>query len=142
MAVLDDFAHHPTAVKVTLEALRLRFGGRRLWAVFEPRSNSSCRNIFQEAYSQAFDSADKVLIARPHNQSRIEESERLDGEALAASIRARGVEADYLEQVEDIIATVAANAMEGDVVAVLSNGGFEGIHGKLVKALEARFNPQ
>ncbi len=142
VAVLDDFAHHPTAVKVTLEALRLRFGGRRLWAVFEPRSNSSCRNIFQEAYSQAFDSADKVLIARPHNQSRIEESERLDGEALAASIRARGVEADYLEQVEDIIATVAANAMEGDVVAVLSNGGFEGIHGKLVKALEARFNPQ
>jgi len=139
VTVLDDFAHHPTAVRVTLEALRLRFGGRRVWALFEPRSASSRRAVFQEAYSAAFDAADRVIVARPYDQSRIDEDERLDGPALAAALRARGVEADFLEEVEDIVALVAANAVEGDVVAVLSNGGFGGIHGRLVAALTERF---
>jgi UDP-N-acetylmuramate: L-alanyl-gamma-D-glutamyl-meso-diaminopimelate ligase len=139
IAVVDDFAHHPTAVKVTLEALRLRFGGRRLWAIFEPRSASSRRRIFQDAYAQAFDVADRVILAQPYDQSQIEAEDRLDAPALAAALRARGVEADYLDEVDDIVATVAANAMENDVVAVLSNGGFGGIHAKLTAALETRF---
>ncbi len=139
VTVLDDFAHHPTAVKVTLEALRLRFGGRRLWAIFEPRSASSRRAVFQEAYTAAFDAADRVIVARPYDQSRLDEAQRLDGGALAAGLRARGLEADYLEEVDDIVAAVAANAMEADVVAVLSNGGFGGVHRKLVAALEERF---
>jgi len=140
VTVLDDFAHHPTAVSETLKALRLRFGGRRLWAIFEPRSASSRRAIFQEAYAAAFDVADRVLIARPYDQSRLDEAERMDGGRLAADLRSRGLEADYLEEVEDIVATVAANAVEADVVAVRSNGGCGGIHGRLVEALQQRFS--
>jgi UDP-N-acetylmuramate: L-alanyl-gamma-D-glutamyl-meso-diaminopimelate ligase len=139
VTVLDDFAHHPTAVKVTLEALRLRFGGRRLWAIFEPRSASSRRAIFQEAYAAAFGAADRVIVARPYDQTRIDEAERLDGGGLAVALRGQGLEADYLAEIDDIVATVAANAVEGDVVAVLSNGGFGGIHRKLVDALGDRF---
>ncbi len=139
VAVIDDFAHHPTAVRVTLGALRMRFGGRRLWAIFEPRSASSRRRVFQRDYAGAFDAADQVIIAPLHDPSRIPEGERLDPGALAADIRARGREAIALPDTEAIAATVAANAVEGDVVAVLSNGGFGGLHGRLIEALALRF---
>ena len=139
VTVIDDFAHHPTAVSVTLDALRMRFGGRRSWAIFEPRSATSRSNIFQEAYMRAFSSADKVIIAAPGDQSRLSDDEKMDSGALAAGIRAQGVDAVHLEHVDDIVATVAANAMERDVVAVLSNGAFGGIHSKLIDKLERRF---
>ncbi|MDP2313749.1 MAG: UDP-N-acetylmuramate:L-alanyl-gamma-D-glutamyl-meso-diaminopimelate ligase [Pseudomonadota bacterium] len=135
ITVLDDFAHHPTAVKVTLEALRLRFGKRRMWAIFEPRSATSRRAIFQEAYAGAFDAADVVVIAHPHDQSRIPEDERFDSARLVEKLRGRGLEAFHYEQVEEIVAVVAANALPWDVVAVLSNGGFGGLHAKLLTAL-------
>jgi len=140
VTVLDDFAHHPTAVRLTLGALRMRFGGRRMWAIFEPRSASSRRRVFQQAYAGAFDAADQVLIAPLHDPSGIPEAERLDPEGLAAAVRARGREAMHLPDVDAIVATVAANAMEGDVVAVMSNGGFGGLHGKLIAALHERFD--
>ena len=140
VTVIDDFAHHPTAVSVTLDALRMRFGGRRSWAIFEPRSATSRSNIFQEAYMSAFNSADKVIIAAPGDQSRLSDEEKMDSEALAAGIRAQGVDAVHLDHVDDIVATVAANAMELDVVAVLSNGAFGGIHDKLIERLERRFS--
>ncbi|MCP4809083.1 MAG: UDP-N-acetylmuramate:L-alanyl-gamma-D-glutamyl-meso-diaminopimelate ligase [Proteobacteria bacterium] len=138
VTILDDFAHHPTAVQVTTEALRLRFGGRRLWVVFEPRSNTSRRKIFQEPYAEAFGEADLVTIKATYDE-RIPLEERLDPHELAGAIRARGTEASCLDKTDDIVALVAANALEGDVVAVYSNGGFDGIHKKLVEALEQRF---
>lgn len=135
ITVLDDFAHHPTAVKVTLEALRLRYGKRRMWAIFEPRSATSRRAVFQEAYAGAFDAADVVVIAHPHDQARIPEGERFDSARLVLKLRARGIEAFHYEEVEEIVAVTAANALPWDVIAVLSNGGFGGLHAKLLGAL-------
>lgn len=141
VTVVDDFAHHPTAVQVTLEALRMRFGPRRLWAIFEPRTNTSKQKFFQEAYTQVFHQADRVIIAAPGDQSRIQDDMRMDSNRLAAGLRANGVEAIHLATVEEIVATVAANCMESDVVAVLSNGAFGGIHERLLSALSERFDP-
>jgi UDP-N-acetylmuramate: L-alanyl-gamma-D-glutamyl-meso-diaminopimelate ligase len=137
VTVLDDFAHHPTAVKVTLEALRLRFGQRRLWTIFEPRSATSRRKVFQEAYAEAFGAADVVIVAGAHDQSRIAVDERFDAAELTAALRARGQEAFTYDSVDEIVAVVAANALPWDVVAVLSNGGFGGLHKKLLAAIEA-----
>lgn len=143
VTVIDDFAHHPTAVELTLEALRLRFGGRRLWAIFEPRSNSSRRNIFQHAYAESFGAADIVVLSPPRNLERIPEDERFDADAVVAHIRSKGGQAhvwgrtldgalpDAAASADLIARQVAANVLPGDVVAVLSNGGFGGIHGRL-----------
>ena len=150
VTIIDDFAHHPTAVHLTLEALRLRFGGRRLWAIFEPRSNSSRRNIFQDAYASSFGAADVVVLAPPRNLERIPEGERFDADAVVAHIRSLGCQAhvwgrgidgtlpDAATSADLIAAQVAANVLPGDVVAVLSNGGFGGIHGKLRARIAAR----
>jgi UDP-N-acetylmuramate: L-alanyl-gamma-D-glutamyl-meso-diaminopimelate ligase len=135
ITVVDDFAHHPTAVAETIAGLRLRFGKRRLWVIFEPRSNTSRRKVFQERYAEVFDGADLVIIPKPPDQEKLPEEERFDGRLLVQRLRARGIEAFYWETVEQIVAGVAANAMPWDVVAVFSNGGFGGIHGKLLKAL-------
>jgi len=140
VTVIDDFAHHPTAVDVTLEALRLRFGGRRLWAIFEPRSNTSRRNVFQDAYAAAFSAADLVVIAEPTNLERIPQAERMDAGALVDGLRSRGQEAWVWPDADAIAAQVAANAQPSDVIAVLSNGGFDGIHGKLIELLQRRFS--
>jgi UDP-N-acetylmuramate: L-alanyl-gamma-D-glutamyl-meso-diaminopimelate ligase len=140
VTVLDDFAHHPTAVRLTLEALRMRFGGRRLWGVFEPRSNTSRRNVFQDDYAQAFDAADIVVIARPYGQAGIPVDERMDGEQLIADLRARGLEAFLWRDADAIATQIAANAHSEDVVAILSNGGFGGLHQKLTQLLERRFS--
>ncbi len=147
VTVLDDFAHHPTAVDVTLAALRLRFGGRRLWSIFEPRSNTSRRKVFQDAYAAAFSAADIVVVAPPPDASAIAADERFDAAALVAALRAAGKEAFLWGQgaespeqaAEAIAAQVSANAMPEDVVAVLSNGGFGGLHKKLLARLGARF---
>ena len=139
VAVVDDFAHHPTAVSVTLDALRMKFGGRRIWAVFEPRSNTSRRNVFQAEYAAAFATADRVIIAATSDCSGIAEEERMDFNALAADLRAQGQEAIALDRLDEIVATLSANVMEGDVVALLSNGSFGGIHELLLTSLESRF---
>jgi UDP-N-acetylmuramate: L-alanyl-gamma-D-glutamyl-meso-diaminopimelate ligase len=148
VTVVDDFAHHPTAVRLTLDALRLRFGGRRLWAIFEPRSNTSRRNVFQAAYGEAFDAADITVIAPPRDLDRIPEEERFSAQQLVSDVRARGREAfvwgqgsspqaSVEEGADEIAHLVAANACPGDVVAVLSNGGFGGLHRRLLQRLEA-----
>ena len=150
VTVVDDFAHHPTSVQLTLEALRLRFGGRRLWAIFEPRSNSSRRKVFQGAYAEAFGAADIAVIAPPPDMGSLAEDERLDPQGLVDGIRARGTEAFLWGDgptgrltPEDAAATIAAqvsaNAMPEDVVAILSNGGFGGLHTQLLDRLAARF---
>ena len=147
VTVVDDFAHHPTAVKLTLEALKLRFGGRRIWAIFEPRSNSSRRNVFQKAYAESFGGADIVVIAPPQNMDSIPENERMNVNELVADIRRTGKEAFVWGQQETggsselvadcIAAHVVANTMSGDVVAILSNGGFGGLHKKIINGLKS-----
>jgi len=134
VVVFDDFAHHPTAVRETLSAVRAGYPKRRIWAVFEPRSASSCRRVFQDAFTEAFVEADEVIVAAVFRSS-LPESERLSPEALAASVRARGGHARYVESVDDIVQIVAEEAGAGDVVIVMSNGGFGGIHGHLLRAL-------
>lgn len=143
ITIVDDFAHHPTAVKLTLEGLRMRFGGRRVWAIFEPRSNTSRRNIFQTEYGTAFDAADRVLVAPPQGLENIPEDERFDAELLASDIRSRGGEAMVVGPGLDAqgvsaaaCAHICANALSGDVVAVLSNGGFGGLHQMLLRGLD------
>lgn len=140
VTVIDDFAHHPTAVRVTLDALRQRFGGRRLWAVWEPRSATSRRNTFQAEYAASFDQADQIVIATPYDTSGIPQDERFSAERLVQDLCDRGLNALTLPNAEEIAATVAARVLPHDVVAVLSNGGFDGFHNALLGRLETRFS--
>ena len=136
VTVLDDFAHHPTAVHETLAALRTGYPSRRVWAVFEPRSASSCRRVFQADFARAFGDADEVVIAAVF-RSTLPPSERLSEEQLVADLRAQGRRARCLPLVDDIVGTIVAEHQPGDVVVLMSNGGFGGIHQKLLKALPA-----
>ncbi|MDF2693417.1 MAG: UDP-N-acetylmuramate:L-alanyl-gamma-D-glutamyl-meso-diaminopimelate ligase, partial [Labilithrix sp.] len=134
IAVYDDFAHHPTAVDETLRALRSRHPSGRLWAVFEPRSATACRNIHQHEYRSAFGAADRVLFA-PLGRTNIPEAERLDVAKLALELGAGAVAAP---DVDAIIETIVREARSGDVVALLSNGAFGGIHSRLLRELDSR----
>jgi len=136
VTVLDDFAHHPTAVHETLAALRTGYPGRRIWAVFEPRSASSCRRVFQADFARAFAAADQVVIAGVF-RSTLPEAERLSADQLVADLIEAGGSARHIAEVDGIVAAVAAEAQDGDVVVLMSNGGFGGIHQKLVQALSA-----
>jgi UDP-N-acetylmuramate: L-alanyl-gamma-D-glutamyl-meso-diaminopimelate ligase len=136
VTVLDDFAHHPTAVHETLSALRSGYPGRRIWAVFEPRSASSCRRVFQDDFARAFGGADQVVVARVF-RSALPDDERLSAEQLVSDLQARGQRARYVPEVDDIVRTLVDEHREGDLVVLMSNGGFGGIHQKLLKALAA-----
>ena len=130
--VVDDFAHHPTAVRETLAALRLRFPQGRLIAVFEPRSATACRAIHQDAYAGSFGAADEVYLA-PLGRTGLEQP--LDTERLADDLRRSGKVAEALPGVDAIVERLVARAEPGDVVALLSNGSFGGIHGRVLAAL-------
>ncbi len=134
ITVYDDFAHHPTAVDETLKALRRSATARRIWAIFEPRSASSCRRVFQADFARAFTGADEVVLASSFRSSLAPE-ERLSEAMLVDDLRASGVAARHLPTVDAIVDAVAKEAREGDVIVVMSNGGFGGIHGKLLSAL-------
>jgi len=134
VTVIDDFAHHPTAVHETLSALRSGYPDRRIWAVFEPRSASSCRRVFQDDFARAFGGADEVIVAAVFRSS-LPESERLSAEQLVEDLRSRRQRARHIAAVDDIIATVVNEHRRGDIVVLMSNGGFGGIHRKLLKAL-------
>jgi UDP-N-acetylmuramate: L-alanyl-gamma-D-glutamyl-meso-diaminopimelate ligase len=139
VTVVDDFGHHPTAVRETLAALAGRFPGRRLVAVFEPRSNTSRRAVFQREYAEAFDAAARVVVQivpdAPIYSAFGGDPERLSAERLARDISVRGVPAVALPDVDAIVAHLAENAAPGDVVVTLSNGGFGGIWEKLLARL-------
>jgi UDP-N-acetylmuramate: L-alanyl-gamma-D-glutamyl-meso-diaminopimelate ligase len=135
--VIDDFAHHPTAIAQTLRAVRQRYPGRRLWCVLEPRSWSLRRNVFQDKLATAFDDADRIVLAEVFGADQLTERERLDPARLVADLASRRKPARFLPSVEAIVDVLAAETRPGDVVAVLSNGGFGGIHGKLLAALAA-----
>jgi UDP-N-acetylmuramate: L-alanyl-gamma-D-glutamyl-meso-diaminopimelate ligase len=134
VTVLDDFAHHPTAVHETLSALRTGYPGRRVWAVFEPRSASSCRRVFQADFAKAFSTADEVVVAAVFRSS-LPEAERLSAEQLVDDLSREGRHARHIPEVDDIVSTIARERRSGDVVVIMSNGGFGGIHGKLLHAL-------
>jgi UDP-N-acetylmuramate: L-alanyl-gamma-D-glutamyl-meso-diaminopimelate ligase len=134
VTVYDDFAHHPTAVAETLAGLRAANPGARIWAVFEPRSASSCRRVFQEEFARSFAPADEVLIA-PVFRSTLPEAERLSVPDLIHDLRARGQSAREPRSLDEIIALIVREHRQGDLVALMSNGGFGGIHQKLLRAL-------
>ncbi|MDA7888085.1 UDP-N-acetylmuramate:L-alanyl-gamma-D-glutamyl-meso-diaminopimelate ligase [Akkermansiaceae bacterium] len=135
VTVVDDFAHHPTAIGLAIDGLRQKYPSRRLWVLFEPRSNTTRRNIFQDDLAVALQKADLVVIPSIPDPEKVAEEDRLDPEKLVSDIKAKGAEAWYLGEVDEIVSHVAGLAKEGDVIAVLSNGGFGGIHTKLLEAL-------
>jgi UDP-N-acetylmuramate: L-alanyl-gamma-D-glutamyl-meso-diaminopimelate ligase len=137
VTVIDDFAHHPTAVRETLKALRARYPGRKLWAIFEPRTNTTRRAVFQLDLVDALSVADNVVVAQVAKLEQIPEGERLNPQQLMADLCSDGRQAEYLPDVEAIVAHVAENANKGVVVCVLSNGSFGGIHKQLLEALMA-----
>jgi UDP-N-acetylmuramate: L-alanyl-gamma-D-glutamyl-meso-diaminopimelate ligase len=140
MVVIDDFAHHPTAVRETIDALKQFYPGSRLIASFEPRTNSSRRRVFQNAYSTSFDGADCVCIKQPPGLEAIPESERLDARQLVQDIRARHKEAYWFEDTEDLVHFLLSYGRSGDVVLCMSNGSFDGLPLKLLHACREHFN--
>jgi UDP-N-acetylmuramate: L-alanyl-gamma-D-glutamyl-meso-diaminopimelate ligase len=136
VAVYDDFAHHPTAILETLRAVRSSQPDRRIWAIFEPRSATSCRRVFQDEFAHAFaqSGADEIVLA-PVFRASLPEGERLSVEELVEHLCAAGRRARQIGSVQEIVATVAREAREGDLVVIMSNGGFDGIHEKLLTAL-------
>jgi UDP-N-acetylmuramate: L-alanyl-gamma-D-glutamyl-meso-diaminopimelate ligase len=134
VTVYDDFAHHPTAIAETITALRGANPNARIWAVFEPRSASSCRRVFQNAFAEAFRGADEAVIAAVF-RSTLPEAERLSADDLIRDVNARGTHARYIQTVDEIVETLVRERRDGDLVLIMSNGGFGGIHQKLLDAL-------
>jgi UDP-N-acetylmuramate: L-alanyl-gamma-D-glutamyl-meso-diaminopimelate ligase len=135
ITIIDDFGHHPTAIRETLAGLRSRYGAARIWAIFEPRSNTTRRAVFQHELPKAFEQSDGVFIAKVARLDQLPENERLDPERVVADIAASGKPAFYEPTADDIVERIKPLATSGDIVAVFSNGGFDGIHQKLIDRL-------
>jgi UDP-N-acetylmuramate: L-alanyl-gamma-D-glutamyl-meso-diaminopimelate ligase len=135
ITMIDDFAHHPTAIEQTLRALGARYPGARLWVVLEPRSNTMRRNVLQDALARSLGLADEVVVAGIFKSDAIPEAERLDLNRVANDIRSRGKRARVLADADAIVDAIAPELRAGDVVAILSNGGFGGIYEKLPERL-------
>jgi UDP-N-acetylmuramate: L-alanyl-gamma-D-glutamyl-meso-diaminopimelate ligase len=138
ITVIDDFGHHPTAIRETLAALRIKYARAKIWAVFEPRTNTTRRNIFQDELAASFAEADAVVVSQIARLELLAPEERLNPEKLLLDLKAAGKDAAYLPDVDSIIAHVAKGAQGGDIVCIFSNGGFGGIHGKLLERLGRR----
>jgi len=138
IAVIDDFAHHPTEVRETIAAVRERYAGRRLWAIWEPRTNSSRRNFFQNDYPAAFLRADRVIVAGVYHPEQIEPERRFSPEKLVADLRGRGVNARAIESVDAILRALEGELTSGDVLLIMSNGSFGEIHERIIETLRAR----
>lgn len=141
VTVLDDYAHHPTAVRETLKALRQRFPKRRLIAVYEPRSATSRRKTFQTEFAEAFSHADEVIVGAMFDPSKIPVEQRFDPEKLAHDLHASGTKASCVPNADDIVKQLAQSAAPGDVVCVLSSGSFDGLHDKLLDAIGDAMRP-
>ena len=135
VTLIDDFGHHPTAIRQTLSGLRHQYPGARVWAVFEPRSNTTRRAVFQHQLPAAFEQADGVVFAKVAKLEQIPEGERLKPEQVIADIAATGKPAFYEPGVDEIIARLRPLVQSGDVLVIFSNGGFDGIHARLLKEL-------
>ncbi|MBA2540265.1 MAG: UDP-N-acetylmuramate--L-alanine ligase, partial [Deltaproteobacteria bacterium] len=141
VTVLDDYGHHPTAVRETLRGLRKRFPKRRLIAVYEPRSATSRRKTFQNEFAEAFAHADEVVVGRLFDPSKIPADDRFDPERLALDLHRRGTKAAYTPEVENITKQLAESAAPGDVVCVLSSGSFDGLHDRLLDEIGDPMRP-
>jgi UDP-N-acetylmuramate: L-alanyl-gamma-D-glutamyl-meso-diaminopimelate ligase len=136
VTVIDDFAHHPTAIRETLRALRAAYAGRRLWAVLEPRSNTLRRNVFERELVESLSLADDVVLAGVFKSDAIPVLERLEPSHVVEALVARGVPAVLRADADAIVSEIVPRVRYGDVIAILSNGGFGGIYEKLPKAIE------
>jgi UDP-N-acetylmuramate: L-alanyl-gamma-D-glutamyl-meso-diaminopimelate ligase len=136
--VVEDFAHHPTAIRLTLEAARTRWPGRKIWAAVEPRSNTMRRKVFQDALPDSLALADAILFGPVNRAQMLGDEERLSPESIAGSLRARGRDGLAFGSAEAIAEHLASNAAPGDLVLVMSNGGFDGLTGKLLEKLKTR----
>jgi UDP-N-acetylmuramate: L-alanyl-gamma-D-glutamyl-meso-diaminopimelate ligase len=132
IVIIDDFAHHPTAVQKTIQAIRGYYPHQRLVAVFEPRTNTSMRNVFQDVYARVFDDADLICIREPALLKKIPSGQQFSSQQLVAALNRRGLNAIYFEDTDRIIKYLASEAQPGDVILVMSNGGFDNIHQRLL----------
>jgi UDP-N-acetylmuramate: L-alanyl-gamma-D-glutamyl-meso-diaminopimelate ligase len=135
IVVMDDFAHHPTAVRETVTAVKNAYPGRRLFAVFEPRTNTSMRKVFQDQYPLSFDDADVICIRQPPLLEKIPEGERFSSETLVDTLKRRGKAAQFFADTGGIIDFLRHAAVSGDVILIMSNGGFDNIHERLLQSL-------
>lgn len=135
ITIIEDFAHHPTAVGKTIEAMQMRFPGRKVWAIFEPRSNTSRRNIFQQEFTDALSRADHVIIAGVHRATALSDDERLRPKEIVDVLSKRGVDAHHISDTKLIVEHISNGVRPGDVILIMSNGGFDGLPIKLVDAL-------
>ncbi|AHI05912.1 hypothetical protein BDW_07030 [Bdellovibrio bacteriovorus W] len=133
--VIEDFAHHPTAVRETVYGVQKKYPQRKVFAIFEPRSATSRRKIFQKDYVEALKASHEVFIASAFDQAKIAEDNRFSSEELAADLRSTGTEAHSFDQVDAIVSSVTSKVKSGDLILIMSNGGFDGIYGKLLGAL-------
>jgi UDP-N-acetylmuramate: L-alanyl-gamma-D-glutamyl-meso-diaminopimelate ligase len=136
ITVIDDFAHHPTAVKETIRAMKPFCTNGRLIAVFEPRTNTSMRSVFQDVYPPCFDLADLVCIRQPSMLKKIPAGQRFSSQRLVDDLKSRGQSAYYFEHTDSMIPFLVKQARSGDVVLIMSNGGFDNIHQRLLRALQ------
>ncbi len=136
--LIEDFAHHPTAVKETVKAIQNKYKGRKVFSVFEPRSATSRRKIFQKDYVEAFSEADEILIAQAFDQSKISDQDRFSAEELISDLVKLGKSAKVLSSADQIVEDLIVRAKKNDVILIMSNGGFDGIYGKLINKLKNR----
>jgi UDP-N-acetylmuramate: L-alanyl-gamma-D-glutamyl-meso-diaminopimelate ligase len=137
ITIIDDFAHHPTAIAGTLKALRGRYAGARLWAILEPRSNTLRRRVLQAELARSLALADEVIVAGVFRSDLVPANERLELPELAADIHKHGRRARLVADADEVVQTIAPEMRSGDIVAILSNGGFGGIYEKLPARLRA-----
>ena len=135
IVVMDDFAHHPTAVKETVAAVKAYFADNRIIAVFEPRTNSSMRRVFQQDYATVFDPADRICIRTPSMLQKVPQGERFSSRQLVADLINRGKDAAHFDDTESIIEDLSRTSVTGDIILIMSNGGFDNIHERLLEAL-------
>jgi UDP-N-acetylmuramate: L-alanyl-gamma-D-glutamyl-meso-diaminopimelate ligase len=138
--VIDDFAHHPTAVRETIEGIRQRYPERRLWAVFEPRSNTSRRNIHQQEYAEAFVGADLATLREPEPHDKVPADQQLDAGSIVKDLNSQGIVADSSPDVAELVRRVSSGARAEDLILVMSNGSFGGFIPSLLESLEQRFS--
>jgi UDP-N-acetylmuramate: L-alanyl-gamma-D-glutamyl-meso-diaminopimelate ligase len=138
ITVFDDFAHHPTAIRETLTAVKARYPGSRVWAIFEPRSATSRRNVFQQEFARCFSQADHVTLCCPFASEKLHVSSRLNVEQVVSDLKKQGIPADWQESAEAIVASVVPQLQAEDKVVIMSNGGFDGIHRKMLAALQEK----
>jgi UDP-N-acetylmuramate: L-alanyl-gamma-D-glutamyl-meso-diaminopimelate ligase len=138
VTLIDDFGHHPTAIRETLSALRVKYPAQKIWAVFEPRTNTTRRNVFQNEFVGAFGQADAIVLSQVARLEQLHVGERLNPEKLMQDLQATGKDTTYLPDADAIVAHIARHAQGGDIVCVFSNGGFGGIHGKLLAQLQSK----